>query len=379
MINSMLRAEAAAFSPKIPGAVPAITLTSPPAFVLVLPSSADTPVASASALITSTASPMAPEQTKAHSDDSRSTDSWTRSPILRPHSDPIHLSTIREAWEWSTTTPKNHSLGPGFSNVPQPPAGLQYPPPEEPFGPASFFIYPSSSSDTSVAGSPVSHSDPVKQEHPAAETPDIAISEGRRVYIGNLKFCATRAQVKKLLKDNGVNNATERIYMPPKDDQGNRGNKGFAFVTYSDAAAAQAAIVRISGVFHLGRRLVCRAGLPKGVSYPHGSGKRWLGKKGKNRALSESDEAMYHAPSWFWAQNPDGSYGYFQYYEATDPSGYYYYDTAPVPYASPVYAMPPTQGHAQHHACHSSFDSGFDSAGPSTRGGSVGWSGGYRQ
>lgn len=139
------------------------------------------------------------------------------------------------------------------------------------------------------------------------------ISEGRRIYIGNLKYSVNRIQIKQLLRQFGVNNTVEKIYMPysdtplepsasisdDRDDQEltnnvpeaatfhdsmpseqtsyrhhqygggecDLPNKGFAFVTYGDRVEAGVALERLSGVMHLDRRLVCRPGLPKGVAF----------------------------------------------------------------------------------------------------------------
>lgn len=40
------------------------------------------------------------------------------------------------------------------------------------------------------------------------------ISEGRRIYIGNFDYNATRFDIKKLLRAFFVNNTVEKVYMP---------------------------------------------------------------------------------------------------------------------------------------------------------------------
>jgi hypothetical protein len=58
------------------------------------------------------------------------------------------------------------------------------------------------------------------------------------------------------------------------DNEGNVAmrNKGFVFVTYSRASEADEALTRLNGAIHFNRRLVCRPGLPKGVSFRVGGG-----------------------------------------------------------------------------------------------------------
>ncbi|KAK6206561.1 hypothetical protein LQW54_007631 [Pestalotiopsis sp. IQ-011] len=120
------------------------------------------------------------------------------------------------------------------------------------------------------------------------------ISEGRRIYIGNLDYSVGRYDIKKLLRAFFVYNTVEKIYMPyaePDAEHGFNGrhhshsrfhddgfgddggrftelpNKGYVFVTYTDPSEAEAAIHRLGGVMHFDRKLVCRPGLPKGVAF----------------------------------------------------------------------------------------------------------------
>ncbi|KAI4601642.1 heteroproteinous nuclear ribonucleoprotein A0 [Pestalotiopsis sp. 9143b] len=121
------------------------------------------------------------------------------------------------------------------------------------------------------------------------------ISEGRRIYIGNLDYSVGRYDIKKLLRAFFVYNTVEKIYMPyaePDAEYGFHGrfhnqgrfnddgfgdqdggrlnelpNKGYVFVTYTDPSEAEAAIHRLGGVMHFDRKLVCRPGLPKGVAF----------------------------------------------------------------------------------------------------------------
>ncbi|KAF7514706.1 hypothetical protein G7054_g15079 [Neopestalotiopsis clavispora] len=213
------------------------------------------------------------------------------------------------------------------------------------------------------------------------------ISEGRRIYIGTppclleggvtncvygaeancnveryLKYTVTRSQVKHLLREFGVYNTVEKIYMPyaegtqedPFDqhdylaDRGYDGecyndqeepielpNKGYVFVTYGDPAEAEAAINRLGGVFHLERKLVaehnagamnacgwpgcgsygairrdthmlCRPGLPKGVAFRqddlNGGASRWKRHRRWNRYDSILNEQQ-RSGQYFGANN----------------------------------------------------------------------------
>ncbi|KAK9773478.1 hypothetical protein SCAR479_09810 [Seiridium cardinale] len=235
------------------------------------------------------------------------------------------------------------------------------------------------------------------------------ISEGRRIYIGNLKYSVNRAQIKKLLRQYGVYHTVEKIYMPYGDpvinsstsasggpglsssmsdtptaatfpnnipldhrngDDSQRGdgdlpNKGYVFVTFGDAFEAEQAIKRISGVMHFERRLVCRPGLPKGVAFRQadvGSGpgfyrggkrrheKKYWGDRFRdyNDERPRGDDAYYASRDYTFASQ-GGSLG-------VD----YVYDGG---YASNGY----TGGKARY-----SMDSGYRSAAPSLWRGSFG-------
>lgn len=173
---------------------------------------------------------------------------------------------------------------------------------------------------------------------------DDPVSEGRRIYLGNLDYNTSRYEVKMLLRHQGVYRTVEKIYMPFQDpnserevssmetslyggnpnfhppsgrsghfhsgggysqnqphcdqrsspyfdfDMGNGGepdidgniamkNKGFVFVTYMRASEADEALSRLNGVMHRGRRLVCRPGLPKGVSFRVNPQTHWSDSK----------------------------------------------------------------------------------------------------
>ncbi|KAH8197525.1 hypothetical protein TruAng_008308 [Truncatella angustata] len=226
------------------------------------------------------------------------------------------------------------------------------------------------------------------------------ISEGRRIYIGNLKYSVNRHGVKRLLRAHGVNESVEKIYMPYSDtplesscsvkdgrggsladsparaaypstipldrpgesqrreSPGDLPNKGFVFVTYSNVLEAEEAIQRLSGVIHLGRRLVCRPGLPKGVAFRqadvssesgfYNGGKRRRQKTfrgGRSQDFNEDQDYGYgHGNGYHY---DSGSYGGGRYGEGYAPrgsmdSGYRsapadVYKTSPVVYYRPTY------------------------------------------
>lgn len=209
------------------------------------------------------------------------------------------------------------------------------------------------------SGGPVGFNNPHGQAMLPPPSSD-PISEGRRIYIGNLKYCVNRQSIKKLLRQYGVNHTVEKIYMPyheispefpesasahmantpatttatgpgetimnheggPQVCDGGRNelfNKGFVFVTYTDPYEAETAMARLSGVMHLGRRLVCRPGLPKGVVFRNGDigdGPRFYGG-GKYRRERMSyggpyqQRSSYNDPGYGTGANAGADSGVF--------------------------------------------------------------------
>ncbi|ETS88232.1 hypothetical protein PFICI_02060 [Pestalotiopsis fici W106-1] len=170
---------------------------------------------------------------------------------------------------------------------------------------------------------------------------DDPISEGRRIYIGNLKYSVNRFQVKRLLRQYGVYHTVEKIYMPysegpleaPVDQHGyladanvaygyeeyqqqdgppEMPNKGYVFVTYGDAREADAAIQRLGGVMHMDRKLVCRPGLPKGVAFRQDDLNGGAFRSHRRRRFERFDsilEDQYSGPHYSNSNNAIVSYG----------------------------------------------------------------------
>ncbi|KAK8095509.1 hypothetical protein PG999_013531 [Apiospora kogelbergensis] len=103
---------------------------------------------------------------------------------------------------------------------------------------------------------------------------EAAISERRRIYIGNLDFTLDRDNIAGLLGEYDVYKPECCcIYVPPpslrknpktKDEHRNR---GYCFATFTDSESATAAMQALDHIEFAGRKLVCRCCLPKGVPY----------------------------------------------------------------------------------------------------------------
>ncbi|KAK7924745.1 ribonucleoprotein [Apiospora marii] len=101
-----------------------------------------------------------------------------------------------------------------------------------------------------------------------------AIAEGRRIYIGNLKFTLDHNNIVALLeKVRWYKPDCCCIYVPPPSRSKNpktkpdHRNRGYCFVTYEDSCSAHAAMQKINHLEYEGRKLVSRYCLPKGMTY----------------------------------------------------------------------------------------------------------------
>ncbi|KAF7535147.1 hypothetical protein G7054_g5579 [Neopestalotiopsis clavispora] len=229
------------------------------------------------------------------------------------------------------------------------------------------------------------------------------ISEGRRIYIGNLKYTVTRSQVKHLLREFGVYNTVEKIYMPYAegtqevsfdqhdyladggyDGRGYNGqeepielpNKGYVFVTYGNPAEAEAAINRLGGIYHLDRKLVCRPGLPKGVAFRqddlNGGASRWKRNRRWNRYDSIFNEQQ-RSGQYFGANNAlthngtyNAIYGNANAYNGGDRHGPYHQGNSMGPAAGSYSGFNSNNGfgngayrHPRGHNDHRQFDSPY--------------------
>ncbi|HMC58556.1 MAG TPA: hypothetical protein VKJ01_05140 [Candidatus Solibacter sp.] len=81
----------------------------------------------------------------------------------------------------------------------------------------------------------------------------------KNIFVGNLDFAATEAQIRSLFEGYG---AVDRVNLVTDRDTGRP--RGFAFVEMSDAAAADKAIAALNGTDLGGRSLNINEARPKG-------------------------------------------------------------------------------------------------------------------
>lgn len=81
----------------------------------------------------------------------------------------------------------------------------------------------------------------------------------KNIFVGNLDFAATEAQVRSLFESYG---AVDRVNLVTDRDTGRP--RGFAFVEMSDEAAAERAIAALNGTDLGGRSLNINEARPKG-------------------------------------------------------------------------------------------------------------------
>ncbi|KAI1506668.1 hypothetical protein F5X99DRAFT_365110 [Biscogniauxia marginata] len=102
-----------------------------------------------------------------------------------------------------------------------------------------------------------------------------AIAEGRRIYVGNLRYQAKPADIEGLLKSNGLGHYSKiHISIDPFTGR----NPSYCFVEFPDRDSADTAMATLEGKELLGREVKCRPCQPKG----RGSGGR-LPSEGINR------------------------------------------------------------------------------------------------
>jgi len=81
---------------------------------------------------------------------------------------------------------------------------------------------------------------------------------GRRLYVGNLAFNTTDAELQELFTAHGTVSSAQII-----TDRETGRSKGFGFVEMADDAAAQAAIDALNGTQHNGRKLTVNDAKPR--------------------------------------------------------------------------------------------------------------------
>jgi len=91
---------------------------------------------------------------------------------------------------------------------------------------------------------------------------------GKRLYVGNLSFNATDAELQELFGAHGEVVSAQVIM-----DRETGRSKGFAFIEMATDAAAQAAIDALNGQQHGGRKLTVNEAKPR-ESRPSGGGGR---------------------------------------------------------------------------------------------------------
>ncbi|KAI1411221.1 RNA-binding domain-containing protein [Hypoxylon sp. FL1857] len=88
-----------------------------------------------------------------------------------------------------------------------------------------------------------------------------AIAEGRRIYIGNLRYQAKPDDIEALLNDNELANF-ESIHISIDHFTGR--NPSYCFVEFADRETADRAMSTLEGKLLLGREVKCRPCIPKG-------------------------------------------------------------------------------------------------------------------
>ncbi len=89
----------------------------------------------------------------------------------------------------------------------------------------------------------------------------------KNIFVGNLDFAATEAQIRSLFEGYG---AVERVNLVTDRDTGRP--RGFAFVEMTDAAEADRAIAALNGKDLGGRSLNINEARPKGEGGARGAG-----------------------------------------------------------------------------------------------------------
>ncbi|KAI0837426.1 RNA-binding domain-containing protein [Hypoxylon sp. FL0890] len=124
-----------------------------------------------------------------------------------------------------------------------------------------------------------------------------AIAEGRRIYIGNLRYQAKPDDIETLLNDNELANF-ESIHISIDHFTGR--NPSYCFVEFPDRETADRAMSTLEGKLLLGREVKCRPCIPKGgASGGRQSASldrwgRWSGEK--NGRDGEDEPAVEQSP-----------------------------------------------------------------------------------
>jgi len=90
---------------------------------------------------------------------------------------------------------------------------------------------------------------------------------GKKLYVGNLSYSVTTADLEQLFAPHGAIQSVEVI-----SDRHSGRSKGFGFVEFSSQAEAEAAIAALNGQEHDGRMLTVNEAKPKETRGFAGSG-----------------------------------------------------------------------------------------------------------
>ncbi|KAI1439049.1 RNA-binding domain-containing protein [Xylaria sp. CBS 124048] len=115
-----------------------------------------------------------------------------------------------------------------------------------------------------------------------------AIAEGRRIYIGNLRYQAKPEDIENLLRASDLGNFNNiHISIDPFTGR----NPSYCFVEFPDAESAKNAMMVLEGKDLLGREVKCRPCQPKGSgsgSRPSEAPSRWGQWSGENEGEDQS-------------------------------------------------------------------------------------------
>jgi RNA recognition motif-containing protein len=124
-----------------------------------------------------------------------------------------------------------------------------------------------------------------------------AVSEGRRIYVGNLRYSVTPADIETVLRETGLGNF-EKIHISV--DSISLRNPGYCFVEFPTREAAEQALITLEGIAIYDRQLKVGPCHPKTSSsrkYDNGrpgsessTAQRWGDWRAGARPASKSDE-----------------------------------------------------------------------------------------
>ncbi|KAI0096842.1 RNA-binding domain-containing protein [Hypoxylon sp. NC0597] len=132
-----------------------------------------------------------------------------------------------------------------------------------------------------------------------------AITEGRRIYIGNLRYQAKPDDIEMLLNDNELG-TFESIHISIDHFTGR--NPSYCFVEFPDRETADRAMSTLEGKLLLGREVKCRPCIPKGGASEGRQNAsldrwgRWSGEKNGRDGEDESNTGQ--APKATRAEDP---------------------------------------------------------------------------